>query len=173
MNAQVNGANGSVFEQYNKLEEEKNALEMSTPIDFDIVEGGSITEYDDKLKEIAFGEILAKDVDKNGSLNYEEYTLAEVADLGEKPSEDEILDTLIGSYYLFNGIDALGEDGEITSDELMTYYEEMDRFDGLDGYINSFASANFIENKMIAGMEKIDGNVDAQQIMSLFMDIAS
>ena len=168
----------SIFQQESKetmAQYEDMAAEV--PIFFDMLEGESVKEYDNKLKELAFGELFAKDTDESGTVSYEEYAMAELADLDEDASEEEILDTLERSYYLFNGINKAtkkGDDGEISAAELAFFYKNMDKADGgFDAYIDYGYALDYVEDITYEGKKKLKGNIDTQRIDNLFQNVMS
>ena len=167
----------SIFQQEHKeTMAQYEDMAADVPIFFDMLEGEDVEEYDNKLKELAFGELFAKDADESGTVSYEEYALAKLADLEENASEEEILDTLVDSYYLFNGINKAtkkGDDGEISAAELAFFYKNMDKADGFDGFIDYGYALDYVENIADEGKEKLKGNIDTQRIDNLFQDVMS
>ncbi len=89
--------------------------------------------YNNNLAQLGQGELLEKDTDNSGELSLDEYIDAELADLGEEASLEEKAMVAAQSQALFQildeGTSVADKSGELNSEELASYYKNVDRFE--------------------------------------------
>ena len=106
-------------------------------------------EYNAQVNKLAQDEINNKDTDGDGAVSYEEYINSELADLPENASEDDVLYTKAAAEHIAHTVDTNG-DGKLDTDELNTFYKNMDRFNGEtigekgDGKISDNDAAGYV-----------------------------
>ena len=88
--------------------------------------------YNNNIAELGQGELLEKDIDNNGSLSIDEYINAELVDYGDVTIEEKAM-IAAQSHALFQILDeatgASDKNGELSAQELATYYKNVDRFE--------------------------------------------
>lgn len=88
--------------------------------------------YNNNIAQLGQGELLEKDVDKNGSLSMDEYINAELADYGDATIKEKAI-IAAQSQALFQILDegtgASDKNGELSAEELASYYKNVDRFE--------------------------------------------
>jgi len=108
---------------YEKVNNNYNQLASKVPQDYNL---------SGQIPLIAQGEIEYKDKNKDNLIDFTEYALSELADLGKNPTQDELLDTIINSSFVFDSIDTeeftKEADGFIDQKELEKFYKKMDGF---------------------------------------------
>ena len=89
--------------------------------------------YNNNLAQLGQGELLEKDTDNSGELSLDEYIDAELADLGEEAGLEEKAMVAAQSQALFQildeGTSVADKSGELNSEELASYYKNVDRFE--------------------------------------------